>query len=150
MAQPIQDMQSAGRFQMGQALQGNSAMGITSAAPGANSYLDKGLASIPEAGTASQVMQQAKFKGQVAQQNANTGAVAAVNRLNDMERGQTNALSKAEYEAETLKNQAVATVLTAGQMDQGNIAAMSNAQFANDALQAVAVQGNIKKAMGLA
>lgn len=150
MAQPIQDMQSAGRFQMGQALQGNGAMSITSAAPGANSYLDKGLASIPEAGTASQVMQQGKFKGQVAQQNASTGAVAAVNRLNDMERGQTNALSKAEYEAESLKNQAIATVLTAGQMNQGNIAAMANAQFANDALQAVAVQGNIKKAMGFA
>ena len=150
MAQPIQDAQSVARYLTGQAQVGNGAMATTSALPGANAYLDTGLASIPEASTASQMMQMGKFKGQAAQQNANTGAIAAVNRVKDMERGQTNAISKAEYEAETLKNNAVATVIAAGNMKNGNILAMANSQIAHGALEAVATQGNIKRAMGFA
>lgn len=150
MAQPIQDAQSVARYLTGQAQVGNGAMATTSALPGANSYLDTGLASIPEAGTASQMMQMGKFKGQAAQQNANTGAIAAANRVKDMERGQTNAISKAEYEAETLKNNAVATVIAAGNMPNENILAMADEQIKNLGLQAVATQGNIKRAMGFA
>ena len=150
MAQPIQDAQSVARYLTGQAQQGNAAMGMTSALPGSNSYLDTGLGSMPEAGTASQLMQTGKYKGQAAQQNAQTAVTAAVNRANDMERGQTNAISAAEFEAEKLKNQAVATVIAAGNMKNDNILAMADSQYANLVNQAVATQGNVKKIMGFA
>lgn len=150
MAQPIQDMTSAARFHMGQAVVGNGGMSSVNAPVGANSYSETGLSSNPGTGAAAQMFSRENLKRQSAMQNIATAEVGGANKMNEAVRGQMSVMANANEKANQLKDAAVSTILMAGNMPKENIEAMAREHIANGAFAALAAQGNIKRSMGLA
>lgn len=149
MAQPIQDMMSAGAFGANTAAMGNAGM-VSPTPVGAQQISSGGATDKPGLGTVAQLQQLDGFKRQTAEQNMMTAEFGAAAGTNDRMRAQTTAISNAEEQARFLKDNAVATLMEAGGFKTQGTVAMSDAGFANAALQSVATQGNIRRGLGLA
>ena len=150
MAQPVQDMMSAGAFGANTAAMGNAGMLSTSAPVGAQQISSGGASDKPGLGTVAQLQQLDGFKRQTEEQNMMTAGFGAAAGANDRMRAQTTAISNAEEQARFLKDNAVATLMEAGGFKTQGTVAMSDAGFANAALESVATQGNIRRGLGLA
>lgn len=149
MAQPIQDMMSAGAFGANTAAMGNAGM-VSPTPVGAQQISSGGASDKPGLGTVAQLQQLDGFKRQTAEQNMMTAGFGAAAGANDRMRAQTTAISNAEEQARFLKDNAVATLMEAGGFKTQGTVAMSDAGFANAALESVATQGNIRRGLGLA
>ena len=149
MAQPIQDMMSAGAFGANTAAMGNAGM-VSPTPVGAQQISSGGASDKPGLGTVAQLQQLDGFKRQTEEQNMMTAGFGAAAGANDRMRAQTTAISNAEEQARFLKDNAVATLMEAGGFKTQGTVAMSDAGFANAALESVATQGNIRRGLGLA
>ena len=149
MAQPIQDMMSAGAFGANTAAMGNAGM-VSPTPVGAQQISSGGASDKPGLGTVAQLQQLDGFKRQTAEQNMMTAGFGAAAGANDRMRAQTTAISNAEEQARFLKDNAVATLMEAGGFKTQGTVAMSDAGYANAALESVATQGNIRRGLGLA
>ena len=99
MAQPIQDMMSAGAFGANTAAMGNAGMLSTSAPVGAQQISSGGASDKPGLGTVAQLQQLDGFKRQTEEQNMMTAGFGAAAGANDRMRAQTTAISNAEEQA---------------------------------------------------
>ena len=149
MAQPIQDMMSAGAFGANTAAMGNAGM-LSKTPVGAQQISSGGATDKPGLGTVAQLQHLDGYKRQTAEQNMMTAGFGAAAGANDRERAQNTAIAGAEQQARDLRDNAIATVLTAGGFQTEGTVAMSDAGFANAALESVATQGNIRRGLGLA